>query len=655
MTAITMRARRLLLFLGILLFGPLGTPFAAETGVHALKTARLMDTDTIVLGDFDNRTGETVFDGALKQALALAIGQSPFLNVLSERTISETLRIMGRPATERITADVGRDLCLRAGSKAVLGGAISKFGSHYLLELTAVDCRTGKVVAKAQRNAENKDDVLKALSQASFSLRTSLGEARASVQEFNVGVEASTHSIEALKNYSVGVTTRREQGDTLSIPFLKRATEFDPDFPLAYAELTAIYRNQHQPSMALEYASKAYQLRARVSEREKLKITGIYLLATGDFEKEIQNYQLWQTKYPRDFVPYNNLGNDYAQMGQLEKALVEYQRALQLVPSVISYVNVVGVDISLNRFDAAGATLDEAFASKLDGTYLRQNLYWLGFLRGNVAQMEQQVAWASGRPADGDALLSMQSDTEAYYGRLLRAQEFTRRAIDSAAHAGSQETAGFWQVNAALRDAEVGNMSAAKQGATAALALSSGRDVKLIAAFTMARAGDNDRAQTLVRELQKEYPSDTLMKLYWLSTINAVIELNGRNFSQALKDLDIAAPYELGAAGTFVSSLYPAYVRGQVYLRTHQADAAAAEFQKLLDHPGIVSNFLTGAVAHLQLGRAYASSGNIREAEKAYQDFLTLWKDADPTISILNQAKTEYAKLNPKQSVAAQR
>src|SRR4029077_3247847 len=232
----------------------------------------------------------------------------------------------------------------------------------------------------------------------------------------------------------------------------------------------------------------------------------------------IQNYQLWKTKYPRDFVPYNNLGNDYAQTGQLEKALVEYEHALQLVPSVISYVNVVGMDISLNRFDAAGATLDAAFANKLDGTYLRQNRYWLASLRGDEAQMAAELAWAAGRPGDEDALLSMQSDTDAYHGRLTKAQAFTRRAIDSAVHAGTQETAGLWQVNGALRQAEVGDTAAAKQGAAAALALSSGRDVKLIAAFTLARAGENARAQALVVELEKEYPNDTLMKLYWLST-----------------------------------------------------------------------------------------------------------------------------------------
>jgi eukaryotic-like serine/threonine-protein kinase len=609
------------------------------------KATGLTEKDTVVLADFNNQTGDTVFDDALKQALAIGLGQSPFLNVLSDRKVSETLRMMGHPANERITPDVGREPCLRTGSKAVLGGTISNPRGHYLLELTAVACSTGDTLAKEQGHAARKEDVLKALSQASSSLRTRLGESLPSVQKFDVPVEITTFSLEALKNYSIGTTVRREEGDTPSIPFLRRATELDPNFPMAYAELAAIYGNLRQPSLALDYASKAYQLRDRVSEREKLQVSGIYFLATGELEKEVQNYELWQAKYPRDFLPYNNLGNDYAAMGQLDKALAEYQQAMRLMPSVISYTNVVGMDLSLNRLDAAKATLDEAFAHKLDGRYLRQSLYWLAFLRGNVAQMEQQVAWASGKPGDEDALLSMQSDTEAYYGRLVKAQDFTRRAVNSAVRASSRETAALWQVNAALRKAELGNTSSARQGVTLALALFAGRDVKLIAAFTLARTGDSPRAKALSKELEKNYPTDTLMKLYWLPTINAAIELNKGNSSRALEDLEAAAPYELGDAGTFINYLYPAYLRGQVHLLAHNADAAAAEFQKLLDHSGIVANFVTGALAHLQLGRAYAMAGDTAKAKAAYQNFFTLWKDADPEISTLKQARAEYTEL----------
>ena len=622
-----------------------GTFLPAHERSGAASTARLIESDTILLADFDNRTGEPVFDGALKQGLAILLGQSPFLNVLPDRKIGEALGMMGRAANEQVTPEVGRQLCRRTGSNVVLGGTLVTQRSRYLLELTAVACSSGATLVESQTEASSKDDVLKALSQASFGLRTKLGESSRSVKAFAVPIETTTSSIEALKNYSIGISLRREKGDTPSVPYLKRATEFDPNFPLPYAELTAIYRNFREPSAALQNARKAYQLRDRVNEREKLQITGIYFLATGDLDKEIQNYELWETKYPQDFLPYNNLGNDYAAMGQLEKSLAQYQQALQLMPSLISYTNVVGMDLSLNRFGAAGASLDEAFARKLDGRYLHQNLYWLAFVHGNAVQMQQQVAWASGKPGDEDVLLSMESDTEAYYGHLIKAQDLTQQAVTSALHAGSAETAALWEVNAALRNAEVGDAAKAKQEAASALARSQGREVKVTAALTLARVGEIQRARELVKELEKEYPTDSLMRLYWLATINAVIELNGGDVPKALKDLKIAAPYELGAAASFISYLYPAYVRGQVYLRAHQAHAAAAEFQKMLDHSGIVSNFVTGALAHQQLGRAYAMAGDTAKAKAAYHDFISLWRDADPEVPALKQAKFEYSTL----------
>jgi tetratricopeptide (TPR) repeat protein len=601
----------------------------------------LTEQDSVVLTGFDNTTGNPAFDDALDQSLVLALEQSPFLNVLSQRKIADALKAMGHRANERVTPDLGRDLCRRTGSKAVLGGVIAKKETLYRLELHAVACANGDTLSKETGEVASEGEVLKALSQACARLRTHLGESAASVRHFDVPVEAATASLEALKNYGVGMRVRQEKGDTPTVPYLKRAIELDPRFPLPYAELTAIYRNFRQPSAALQNASTAYRLRDRVSERERLKITGIYYLATGDLEKEIRNYERWETKYPRDFVPYNNLGNDYAAMGQLDKSLTEYEHALQLMPSLISYVNVVGIDVSLDRFDAAGAALDEAFANKLDGRYLRQNVYWLAFLRGDAAKMQQQLAWAAGKPGDEDALLSMQSDTEAYYGHSAKAQDFTRRAVNLAVRAGSKETAALWQVNAALREAEVGNAAAAKQEAAAALALSSGRDVRLIAAYTLARAGESRHALTLLEDLQREYPTDSLMRLYWSPTIQAAVDIDRGNPSRALKDLETAQPYELGGAGTFVNYLYPAYVRGQAYLQVRDPGAAAAEFQKLLNHPGIVANFLTGALAHYQLARAYAMAHEPVKAAAAYQAFFALWKDADPEVPILKQARAE--------------
>ena len=610
------------------------------------RVQHLTDKDTVVLTDFDNKTGDAVFDDALKQALAVELGQSPFLNVLSDRKVSETLAMMGHPTNQRITEDVGRELCLRTGSTALLGGTISSLGSHYLIELNAVACSTGDTLAKEQGEANRKEDVLKALSRASSSLRTKLGESLPSVQKFNVPIEATTSSLEALKSYSMGIVVGREKGEAPSIPFLKRAIELDPNFPMAYAGLGMVYSNLLQRSLAVEYATKAYQLRDRVSEREKLRISANYFLATGEVDKEAQTYELWIANYPRDSVPHGDLGADYVNIGQYNEALAEFQETLRLAPDNVSnYATLGSTYLILNRLDKAGATFDQALAHQLDSGFLRQYMYLLAFLRGNAAQMEQQVAWAGGKPGDEDVLLSMQSDTEAYYGRLSRARDFSRRAADSAIRAYSKETAALWQLNAALREAELGNTALAEQGITVALALSQARDVKLFAALTLGRSGDAPRARALVEELEESYPTDTIMKLYWLPTINAAIELNKGNSSQALKYLEAVAPYELGTADTFINYLYPAYVRGQAYLRTHNGTAAAAEFQKMLDHRGIVQNFVTGSLAHLQIGRAYAMAGDTAKAKAAYQGFFALWKDADLDVPILKQAKVEYAKL----------
>jgi serine/threonine protein kinase/tetratricopeptide (TPR) repeat protein len=617
----------------------------SRSATPATKATPLTEKDTVVLADFDNKTGDTVFDDALKQALAVELEQSPFLNVLSDRKVSETLRMMGRPATERITMDVGRELCLRTGSKALLGGEISSLGSHYLIDLNAAACSNGDSLAKEQSEATSKEDVLKALSRAASSLRAKLGESLPSVQKFDVPVEATTSSLEALKNYSMGVTIGREKGDALAIPFLKRAIELDPNFPMAYAGLSIHYGNLGQPSLALEYATKAYGLRDRVTEREKLRISANYFAATGELGKESQTYELWIANYPRDFTPHANLGVDYIAIGQYEKALAELQEGLRLAPdAVLGYANLGSTYCRLNRLDDAKATFDQALARKLDEGYLRLNMYYLAFLRGDALQMEQQVDWGAGKPGDEDSLLSAQSDTEAFYGRPSKARGFSRRAVDSAVRADSKETAALWQANAALREAEWGDVASAKQGITAALALSPGRDVKGAAALALARIGDTHRATALVGELEKSYATNTLLKLYWLPTISAAIELNKGNSSQALVSLEAATPYEL-QTGTAINYLYPAYLRGQAYLLAHNGTAAAAEFQKLLDHRGIVLNFVTGSLAHLQIGRAYAMAGDTAKAKSAYQDFFTLWKDADPDLPILKEAKAEYAKL----------
>jgi eukaryotic-like serine/threonine-protein kinase len=607
----------------------------------------LTDKDTIVLADFDNKTGDPVFDDTLKTALNVSLNQSPFLNVLSDNKVAATLKLMTRPPDTKLTPDVVRELCQRAGSKAYIAGSIASLGSQYVLGLKVVNCQSGDVLAQEQATAAGKEKVLDTLGEAASKLRGELGESLATLQKLDVPLsEATTSSLEALQAYTMSRTVLYEKGDAPAVPFLKRAIELDPTFPMAYALLSEMYGNLGQRSLQLEYATKAYQLRDRVSEREKLTIAVGYFDATGEIEKQAQVLELWEPNYPRDAARVNaTLGGAYALMGQWDKSLAKYQESVRQFPDVTGFADLGLAYTSLNRLEEAKSTFDEALAHKMDSGFLRGAIYILAFLQGDAARMEQQVAWGAGRPGDEDPLLSAQSDTEAYYGRMSRARDFSRRAADSAVRADSKEAAAFWQVNAALREAELGNAAAAGQRVATALALSTGRDVKLAAALTLARTGDVARAKELADELEKSYPTNTLLRVYWLSTINAAIEISKSNSSQAIVDLEPAAPYELGEAVMGINSLYPAYVRGQAYLLAHNGTAAAAEFQKLLDHRGIVANFVTGALVHLQIGRAYALSGDTAKAKAAYQDFLTLWKDADPDVPILKQAKAEYAKL----------
>ncbi len=607
----------------------------------------LTEKDTIVLADFANSTGDAVFDDALKQALAVDLGQSPFINVLSDRRLVETLRLMGRTPSERVTREVAQEICLRTGSKALLLGSISSLGTQYLVGLEAVNCGNGDTLAKEEAAASSKEDVVKALSNVTSTLRTKLGESLASVQKFDVPIEATTPSLEALKTFSMGVTTQGQKGDAEAIPFFKRAIEIDPSFAMAYARLGISYANLGQPSAALENLEKAYALRDRVSAREKLHITADYAYATGELEKEAQTYVLWIQSYPRDAIPHINLGANAAALGQYEKSLAEGQEGLHLEPNNVAAVGNVTQDyLALNRLPDAKATWEQARARGLDGVGLRLWAYLLAFLRGDSADMEQQVAWGAGKPGAEDPMLSAQSDTEAYFGRLTKARDFSRRAVDSALRSDSKETAALWQVNAALREAQFGNFPQAKRDVASALAMSHGRDVKVLAALTLALSGDKAGATAMVQELEKSNPANTVIKVYWAPTLRAAIELEGANPSQALVFLEAAAPYELGEPPpTSPGTLYPPYLRGQAQLMLRNGPAAATEFQKLLDHPGIVVNFPLGSLARLQIARAYSLSGNAAKAKTAYQDFFTLWKDADPDIPILKEAKTEYSKL----------
>jgi eukaryotic-like serine/threonine-protein kinase len=612
------------------------------------NTAPLTEKDTVVLTDFSNSTGDLVFDGTLKQALAVDLEQSPFLNILSDRKIGQTLKLMGRPPTEHVTADVAKELCLRTGSKAILNGSVSSLGTQYVIGLEAVACSTGDTLAKEQAEATSKEGVLKALSTAATSLRAKLGESLASVQKFDVPVEATTPSLEALKAYSIGITTGRTKGDAEAIPFMKRAIELDPNFAMAYAGLAVEYGNLGQASLAADNARKAYDLRDRVSERERYRISALYFqYATGEVEKATEAYELWAKSYPRDMVAHTNLGVLYSLLGQYDKAIAEIEAKQRLEPTINGYGNLAGLYITVNRLKDARQTLQEAQQKSFDGFIIRAELYSLAFLSADMAEMDREVAWAAGRPGEEDLMLNLHADTQAYYGRLEKARDLARRASDSAVRSDAKETAAQWLAFQALREAEVGNVAAARHAVARALALAPGRNIKVLAAVALARSGETAQSRTILESLQKSESTNTYLKVYWFPVIEASIAMDQQAPDRAIVALEPSLPYELATPPPTINGgmIYPAYIRGLADLAQKNGPAAAAEFQKILDHPGIVQNCLLGSLAHLQLGRAFAISGETAKAKTAYQDFLTLWKDADPDIPILKEAKTEYAKL----------
>jgi eukaryotic-like serine/threonine-protein kinase len=607
----------------------------------------LTEKDTVVLADFANSTGDTVFDDALKQALAVDLGQSPFLNILSDGKVHATLQQMTRSPGEKLTNEVAREVCQRTGSKAFISGSIAGLGNQYVIGLNAINCATGDSLARDQVQAASKEKVLDSLGSAATRLRSELGESLPSVQKFDVPLEqATTPSLEALKAFSLG----EKQDDLPSIPFYERAVELDPNFAEAYSRLGLIYYNLGQPERGNENLKKAFELRERVSERDKLYIASMYyLVATGEQERAIHTYQLWVQSYPRDFHPYANMTVAYSLIGQYEKAAEATREALRLRPdSVNLYSNLGGIYIELNRFPEARDVTNQAFARKLDDSFLHTNVYALAFLQGDAAGMAEQAAWFQGKPEVENMILGLQSSTEAYFGRLGKAREVTRRAVVSAESSLNKEAAAYWTADEALREALFGNSGEAREQADVALKLVPGsRDVEIEAALALAIAGDAVRAQVLADDLNKRFPSNTTTQSVWLPTIRAQVEMHRKASSFAVDLLEAAAPYELGISiGRLgYSCIYPAYIRGEAYLAGSQGTAAAAEFQKILDHRGLVRNCPTAALARLGLARAYALQGDTAKSKTAYQDFLTLWKDADPDIPILITTKSEYAKL----------
>jgi len=628
----------------------------SQRQIHALT-----DKDTVVLADFANNTGDAIFDDTLKTALNVALRQSPFLNVLPDSKLAKTLQQMTRPASTKLTPDVARELCQRAGSKAFIAGSIGTLGSEYVLELKAVNCQSGDNLAEEQLTAASKENVLDALGNAASKLRGELGESLTTVQKFDVPLaEATTSSLEALKAYSLGQKARNQKGPAAALPYNQRALELDPNFAMGYWIVGQDYVSLGELGRGSEYLTRAFQLRERTSEREKLEITAsFYRSVTGEVDKAAQIYQEEIDSYPRESSAYGGLGNEFAEQGQYEKAAEATRQAVRLAPDDVGwYENLATYIVALQRFDEARQIIHEAYARKMDDSTLHSVLYALAFFASDSGAMGEQQQWFAGKPAYENYGLALAADAEAYGGLLGKARELTKRAVDSAIRADNKENGALLQAIAAQREAAYGYPEESRQLAAEALKLApanSGAAAEVALAFAI--AGDTERAESLAQDLGKRFPLDTQMQSLWLPAIQAQLALDKRNTAVALNALEAGSTVELGNI-LFVpniSCLYPMYVRGETYLAAGQGNAAAAQFQMILDHNGIVWNCWTGALAHLGVARANAlqsrnSQGADADAARvralaAYKDFLVLWKDADPDIPILKQAKAEYAKL----------
>jgi tetratricopeptide (TPR) repeat protein len=622
---------------------------AAAAGAYFFRprAPKLTAKDSIVLADFTNTTGDPVFDGTLRQGLAAQLAQSPFLNILPDQRISQTLRLMGQPGDTRITDALAKQVCQRTGSAAVLDGSIAQIGNQYNLILNAANCSTGDSLASAQAVAGDKDHVLEALGNVATAIRGKLGESLASIRKFNKPLaDVTTPSLEALQAYTLGWQANLNGNYPAAFASFQRAIALDPSFAMAYALLGTTYNNLGEKGLGAENTQKAYDLRDRVSEREKFYITSHYYnFVTGDLLQAKQVYQLWAQTYPQDSTPTNNLNFTNAFLGLYD--LANARRTLELNPSsALGYVNLAITFMELNRLDETAAILRQAEARHLDSPFLRLVRYQLAFFQGDTAEMARQSAWAVGKPGIENVFLDYQAGTAAFAGRLTQARDLTARAITSAEQAGEKETAASYYAEAALREALVGNAAEARRQATAALKVSNSLSVEFAAALNFAIVGDTAQAEKLSDDLAKRFPQDTIAQFNYLPTIRAAVALNQHLPTKAIAELVSASPYELGRpAQVIFLALYPIHVRGQAYLAAHQGPQAAAEFQKILDHPGIAFNEIVFPLAHLGLARARALTGDKPGARKAYEDFFTLWQHADPNIPILQEAKSEFAKL----------
>jgi eukaryotic-like serine/threonine-protein kinase len=647
---------------------------AASAVVLALSVAEyvylrgaptLTGKDTIVLADFDNKTGDPVFDDTLRQGLSVELQQSPFLNLISDRQVQQQLALMGQPKEARLTSDVAQQVCERTASAMVLEGSIASLGSQYVLGLRARNCNTGATIDQEQAQVARREDVLNALGQVARKFRTQVGESLATMEKHSTLAEATTPSLEALKAYSTGTKVDQSSGDAAAIPFLRRAVEIDAQFAMAYAALGLMYSNVGDSVLSAESTTKAWQLRDRVTDREKFFIDFTYdREVTGNLEKAYQTLELWLQTYPRgngDPSPQDLLnGLSTHGTGRFERAIDASQKAIAADPDrMFAYSRLASSYFLTDRFPEAESTLQRAADRKLEDPNLLMTRYNIAALKGDQDQMDRVVALAKGKRAE-HPVANAEALALARSGRLELARQSSSRAIDLARQEearedlarqeGAREVAVSYQAARAVWEAVCGNAVEAKKNAMAALTLSNARDIEYAAGLALAFSGDVSRSQTLADDLEKRFPEDTFAKFTYVPVLRALSALEHGKPTDSVELLHIALPYELAVNGLnfahyYLGGLHSAYVRGEALLAAHRYAEAAAEFQKILDHRGIVGADPIGALAHLQLGRAFVLSGDTIKAKAAYQDFLTVWKDADSDVPILMQAKTEYARL----------
>jgi serine/threonine protein kinase/tetratricopeptide (TPR) repeat protein len=607
--------------------------------VHALSA-----TDTVVLADLTNRTGDAVFEDTLKEALSAELTQSPFLSILPEPKVAATLKLMQRPKNAPLSNDTAREVCLRAGSRAYISGSIARLGSQYVIVLQAIECQNADVIARTQATADAKEQVLRALDYAGKLLRQKVGESLASVEKFGTPLnEVTTPSLEALKAYTMGRKAMFTGDQIGAIALFQWAIGQDPNFAMAILSLGLCQFGLSETASAEANFRRAYDLRDRIGEWERFAIESRYYLSVmGDLERARQVYATWAKTYPRESIAISNLGAIESNLGHHERAIEYNREAILLAPNLSNIEGLAGSYLSLDRLDDAKSLLEKA-GTEDDNIHFE--LYKLAFLRNDSAEMSQQVAWSAGKAAVEDEFLFAEAETAAYSGRVGAARQFVRRAVTLAQQADEKEVAANYEALAAIREALFGYRTEAHLLAAAALKTSNARDLEYGAALALAEAGDTRRAEALADDLAKRYQSDTIVQFICLPAIRGRVAIDRKDYTKAIEILQVAGPYELGYATTLTNSIYAAYVRAEAYLSGGRNGEAVAEFQKVLSHRGLVTNEPIGALARLNLARAYGGQHDIAKAKDNYENFLSLWKDADADIPILKEARAEYKKL----------